>query len=159
VTRFINHLELATTNNYNTIADSTLYIPLHSTSSSACRVSIRCFLVTNCNTGDSSPSRTEVTSSETPVQNYQLTKLKVKVKKSQAKSQSDVTTDCQSASLSWNKAPIWSLTPDIYYCLTVIGFLMCRGLSDERTGLSFARVTVSSSKSFVSMYNLHFTCY
>jgi hypothetical protein len=31
-------------------------------------------------------------------------------------------------------------------------------LSDERTGLSFARVTVRSSKSFVSMYNLHFTC-
>jgi hypothetical protein len=37
--------------------------------------------------------------------------------------------------------------------------LMWGALSDERTGLSFARVTVSSSKSFVSMYNLHFTCY
>jgi hypothetical protein len=32
-------------------------------------------------------------------------------------------------------------------------------LSDERTGLAFARVTVSSNKSVVSMYNLHFTCY
>jgi hypothetical protein len=30
-------------------------------------------------------------------------------------------------------------------------------LSDERTGLSFTRVTVSSNKSVVSMYNLHFT--
>jgi hypothetical protein len=30
-------------------------------------------------------------------------------------------------------------------------------LSYERTGLSFARVTVSSNKSFVTMYNLHFT--
>jgi hypothetical protein len=37
--------------------------------------------------------------------------------------------------------------------------LMSGALSDERTGLSFARVIVRSSKSFVSMYNLHFTCY
>jgi hypothetical protein len=36
---------------------------------------------------------------------------------------------------------------------------MWGALSDERTGLSFARDTVSSSKSVVSMYNLHFTCY
>jgi hypothetical protein len=32
---------------------------------------------------------------------------------------------------------------------------MSGALSDERTGLSFARVTVRISKSFVSMYNLH----
>jgi hypothetical protein len=32
-------------------------------------------------------------------------------------------------------------------------------LSEERTGLSFARVTVSSNKPVVSMYNLHFTYY
>jgi hypothetical protein len=32
-------------------------------------------------------------------------------------------------------------------------------LFDERTGLSFVRVTVSSNKSVVTMYNLHFTCY
>jgi hypothetical protein len=31
-------------------------------------------------------------------------------------------------------------------------------LSDERTGLPFARVTFSSNKPVVSMYNLHFTC-
>jgi hypothetical protein len=37
-------------------------------------------------------------------------------------SQSYVTTDGQSASLSWNKAPIWGLRPDLYYCLTVTGF-------------------------------------
>jgi hypothetical protein len=58
-----------------------------------------------------------------------------------------------------NKAPIWGLRPDLHYCLTVTGFLMWGALFDERTGLSFARVTVSSSKSFVSMYDLHFTCY
>jgi hypothetical protein len=77
----------------------------------------------------------------------------------QSQSKSYVTTDGQSASLSWNKAPIWGLRPDFYYCLTVTGFLISGALSDERTGLSFARVIVRCSKSFVSMYNLHFTCY
>jgi hypothetical protein len=33
-----------------------------------------------------------------------------------------ITTDGQSASLSWNKAPIWSLRPDLYYCLTISVF-------------------------------------
>jgi hypothetical protein len=32
-------------------------------------------------------------------------------------------------------------------------------LSEERMGMSFARVTVSNNKSVVSMYNLHFTSY
>jgi hypothetical protein len=45
--------------------------------------------------------------------------------------------DGQSASLSWNKAPIWGLRPDFYYCQTVAGLLMWGALSDERTGLSF----------------------
>jgi hypothetical protein len=34
------------------------------------------------------------------------------------------TTDGESASLSWNKAPIWGLWPDFYYCRTVAGLLM-----------------------------------
>jgi hypothetical protein len=51
--------------------------------------------------------------------------------------QSYVTTDGQSASLSWNIAPIWGLRPDFYYCQTVVGLLMWGALSDERTGLSF----------------------
>jgi hypothetical protein len=38
--------------------------------------------------------------------------------------QSYVTTDGQSASLSWNKAPICGLRPDLYYCRTVAGLLM-----------------------------------
>jgi hypothetical protein len=37
--------------------------------------------------------------------------------------------------------------------------LMWGPLSDERKGLSFARVTVGSKKSVVNMYNLHFTCF
>jgi hypothetical protein len=39
-------------------------------------------------------------------------------------SQSYVTTDGQSASLSWNKTPVWGLLPDFYYCQTVAGLLM-----------------------------------
>jgi hypothetical protein len=42
---------------------------------------------------------------------------KVKVK-------SHVITDDQSASLSWNKAPIWGLRPDFHYCQTIAGLLM-----------------------------------
>jgi hypothetical protein len=63
----------------------------------------------------------------------------------------------QSASPSWNKAPILGLRTDIYYCQTVAGLLIWGALSDERTGLSFARL--SDNKSLVSMYNLHITSY
>jgi hypothetical protein len=48
-----------------------------------------------------------------------------------------VTIDDQSASLSWNKAPIWGLRPDFYYRRTIVGLLKWGALSDERTGLSF----------------------
>jgi hypothetical protein len=48
-----------------------------------------------------------------------------------------VTTNGQSDSLYWNKAPIWSLLPDFYYCQTVVGLLLWGVLSDKRTGLSF----------------------
>jgi hypothetical protein len=72
-------------------------------------------------------------------------------------SESYVTTNGQSASRFWNKAPIWDLLPDFYYSQTVAGFLMwgtlflqedrsvilgseshgtC-ALSYKRTGLSF----------------------
>jgi hypothetical protein len=47
----------------------------------------------------------------------------------------------QSVSLFWNKAPIWGLRPDLYYCQTVAGLLMWGALSDARTGLSFARLS------------------
>jgi hypothetical protein len=48
-----------------------------------------------------------------------------------------LTTDGQSASLSWNEAPIWDLRPDLYYRWTVAGLLTWGALSDERTDLSF----------------------
>jgi hypothetical protein len=57
---------------------------------------------------------------------------------SKSQSQSYITTDGQPASLSWNKAPIWGLRPDLDYYLTVAGLLVWGALSDERTGLPFA---------------------
>jgi hypothetical protein len=54
-----------------------------------------------------------------------------------SESESYVTTDGQSASLSWNKAPIWGFRPDLDYCQTVVGLLLWGVLSDERSGLSF----------------------
>jgi hypothetical protein len=60
---------------------------------------------------------------------------------SDSDSDSYVTTDDQSASLPWNKAPIWGLRPYLYYCQTVAGLLMWGALSGERTGLSFTIAT------------------
>jgi hypothetical protein len=48
-----------------------------------------------------------------------------------------LTTDRQSASLSWCQAPIWGPRPDFYRCQTVAGLLTWGALSDERKGLSF----------------------
>jgi hypothetical protein len=57
--------------------------------------------------------------------------------RSESESESYDTTDGQSASLSWNKAPTWGSRSDFYYCQTVAGLLLWGALSDERTGLSF----------------------
>jgi hypothetical protein len=51
-------------------------------------------------------------------------------------SQSYVTTDGQSASLSMFQAPVWGPRPDFYYYQTVSGLLMWGTFTDERTGLS-----------------------
>jgi hypothetical protein len=45
---------------------------------------------------------------------FQLHRLSLS--ESESESESYVTTDGQSVSLSWNKAPIWGLRPDFYYC-------------------------------------------
>jgi hypothetical protein len=39
-------------------------------------------------------------------------------------SESYVTTDGQPASLSWNKAPIWGLRPDLYYLCDSYGLVL-----------------------------------
>jgi hypothetical protein len=55
-------------------------------------------------------------------------------------SESYVTTDGQSASLSLNKASTWGLLPDFYCCKAIAVLLIWGALSDERTGLSFITV-------------------
>jgi hypothetical protein len=55
---------------------------------------------------------------------------------SQSQSQSYITTDGQSASLSWNKAPIRGLRSDFYYCQTVaIFFTIFRCVSKKWLGV------------------------
>jgi hypothetical protein len=56
---------------------------------------------------------------------------------SQSQSQSYVTSDGQSSSLSWRQAPIWGPITDVGYCQTVECLLMQGALSDERSGMSF----------------------
>jgi hypothetical protein len=91
-------------------------------------------LATASNSEDFSASRAQILSPQPPVQNSLTTE-----------SESYVTTDGQSASLSWYKAPIRGLRPDFFFfCrseygirLTVMFFIPWDALSDERTGLSF----------------------
>jgi hypothetical protein len=54
--------------------------------------------------------------------------------------------------VSWNKAPIWGLRLDSYYCQTVAGLLMWSVLSDERTGPSF---TISAGPRQCSHSRVH----
>jgi hypothetical protein len=49
---------------------------------------------------------------------------------SEYESESYVTTDGHPANLSWNKALIWGLRPDLFYCLTLAGLLIRGDLSD-----------------------------
>jgi hypothetical protein len=56
--------------------------------------------------------------------------------------------DQRSANLSWNKAPIWCLRPDFYYCEIVAGLLWWVSLFDERTGLSFISVVGPRQRSY-----------
>jgi hypothetical protein len=62
----------------------------------------------------------------------------------QSQSQNYVTTDGQSASVSWNIAPIWGLRPDFCYCQTLAGLLMRSALSLTRDNCSWP----SSAQSF-----------
>jgi hypothetical protein len=72
------------------------------------------------------------------------------------KSQSYVTTDGQSASLSWSKAPIWGLRSLLLSdsCRLDVGRFLWR-----EDGSVVCQSHSSSNESVVSMYNLHFTCY
>jgi hypothetical protein len=68
-----------------------------------------------------------------------------------------VTTDGQSASLSWCQAPIWGLRPDFYYRQTVAGFLTWGALPDARTGLPFS--IAASLRQCMNLSSLHGTLY
>jgi hypothetical protein len=68
---------------------------------------------------------------------WRISDWSLNLSNSESESESYVTSDGQSASLSWNKAPIWGLRPDFYYCQSVAGLSMWGDVSDERTGLSF----------------------
>jgi hypothetical protein len=76
-----------------------------------------------------------------------------RLKRTKSESESYVTTDGQSASLSWYKAPIWGLRPTFYYCQTVAGFLMWEALSDGgqvcrlQLLLAFASAVILGSES------------
>jgi hypothetical protein len=66
-------------------------------------------------------------------------------------SESYVTTDGQSASLSWYKASIRGLRPDIFFRseygmrLTVTFLIPWFALSDERTGLLYVPLALASA--------------
>jgi hypothetical protein len=77
-------------------------------------------------------------------------------------SESYITTNGQSASLSWNKAPIWGLRPDFYYCQTVSGLLICGALAVTRgpvcrlqlllalaNAVILSQIRVTESKSYI----------
>jgi hypothetical protein len=102
---FFDHLQVVTTNNYNTIANfHTLQITAAHAKSFQCAFTSR-FPVTDLNNGDSSTVPTKSSLHRLPykwlltTQNWELTS-----------SPSYIMTDGQSASLSWNKAPAWGLT-------------------------------------------------
>jgi hypothetical protein len=82
-----------------------------------------CFLVTYLNIEDSSVSRPHVVAIRRIFRKSTLSLTNQLLHFTQLKSRSYVTTDGQSASLSWNKALIWGLRPDIYYCQDSCGFV------------------------------------
>jgi hypothetical protein len=146
VNAFIDHLytPLGSTSNYSAIANPrTSQTPKHPLSPfPACCVFISRSLATASNSGVSSASRSQVPPSQPPCRTQLSTELT-----GSSQSQSYITNDGQPASLSWNKAPIWDLRPDRYYCQTVAGLLVWGALSDERTGLAFAIATGSRQSS------------
>jgi hypothetical protein len=105
---FIDHLYtgLGTTGNYTATAN------LHNLPITAAPAKLfqsavlQPFPDNGFNSGDSSASFAQALSSQIPVQNSL----------NSSQSQSYVTTDGQPTSLSRNKAPIWGLQPDFYYC-------------------------------------------
>jgi hypothetical protein len=113
VNRFTGYSQIVTTNNYNT---------LKITITITHKVFNVCFL------------------SRLLIKNLSWLKLQLLsclLNSLTTESESYITIDGQSASLSWNKAPIWGLRQDFYYCQTFVDLLIWGALSDEWMGLSF----------------------
>jgi hypothetical protein len=66
-----------------------------------------------------------------------------------SESESCVTTDGQSASLTWSKTPIWGLRPDFYYCQKVAGLLMWGALWREDGYVVYNYCWPSPAQSFL----------
>jgi hypothetical protein len=66
--------------------------------------------------------------------------------RSVSESESYVTTNGQPTSLSWNQAPFWGLCPDLYYCLTVVGFLMRGRVCRLQLQLALASAVIFGSE-------------
>jgi hypothetical protein len=64
----------------------------------------------------------------------------------------------QSANPSWNKTPIWGLRPD-FITVRQLRVCWCEALSLTRGRVCLLPDSVSSNRSLVSMYNMHFTSY
>jgi hypothetical protein len=64
---------------------------------------------------------------------------------SESESESYITTDSQSASLSWNKAPIWGVRPHIYLSLTITAlFLWMSSQTRGRVWLLYMLLALAS---------------
>jgi hypothetical protein len=81
--------------------------------------------------------KSHIMSSQTDFQFFSNYELLSPISHRQHTSQSYAMTDAQSVSLSWNKAPIWSLGPTFYFWQSVECLLMWGAHPDEKTGLSF----------------------
>jgi hypothetical protein len=150
VSRFLDHLQVGTINNYYTIADfhttnhaalvSSVYFHLFLLANSSpqwlllCSIFTRRFLVTNLINGDSSASVVPWLT----LHNWTLNLLAVEVTLRLTFSQSVLVS-----------SPIWDSWSDIYYCLTFTVLSLCHAISDERTDLFFVRVIACSNKSYV----------
>jgi hypothetical protein len=124
----IDHLQIATTTNYNSPTEP--HSPVITVITA--HIEVNCLLYTLL----ANPSLTSVLV-RTLLDSSGLLPLTQQRPNLSRSLSLYITTDGQSASLSWNKAPVWGLRPDFYYCLTVAALMMWGDLSDERTGLSF----------------------
>jgi hypothetical protein len=69
------------------------------------------------------------------------------VSESESESESHITTDGQSASLSWNKTPVWGLRPDFYYRQTFAGLLTRGRVCRLQLLLALAKEVIFGSES------------